>query len=253
MSNLVKYMVTNSRKRSSWTLRLARIFALAAIALFAGTAARAEYAVMRSGARFHITGYEVSGAIVRLHLSGGAVDVAADDILRFEPEEIFQAEAAVKPAVALTGPYTELIRVAAAKYALDPLLLANVMAAESNFNPRAVSRKNAQGLMQLMPETSSRLLVKNPFDPAQNIDGGAAYLKRMLNRFDGNVELALAAYNAGPDRVVQYGGIPPFRETQDYVRRITARVNQGTSPSVIPAGTPNVEFSASKRTPQLKP
>jgi soluble lytic murein transglycosylase-like protein len=236
------------------TNRLARVFALAGIFLFAGTAAHAEYAVMRSGARFHITGYEVSGAMVRLHLSGGAVDVAAADIIRFEPEEIFQADPVIaKPVVTLTGPYAELIRVAAAKYTLDPLLLANVMAAESNFNPRAVSRKNAQGLMQLMPETSSRLLVKNPFDPAQNIDAGAAYLKQMLNRFDGKVELALAAYNAGPDRVAQYGGIPPFRETQDYVHRITTRVNQGTSPSAIPTGTPNVQFSASKKPLQTRP
>jgi hypothetical protein len=237
-----------------WAIRVARILALASVCLFAGTAAHAEYAVMRSGARFHITGYEVSGATVRLHLAGGAVDVAADDIVRFEPEEIFQPEPiAAKPVITLNGPYAELIRVAAAKYALDPLLLANVMAAESNFNPRAVSRKNAQGLMQLMPQTSSRLLVKNPFDPAQNIDAGAAYLKQMLNRFDGNVEFALAAYNAGPDRVVQYGGIPPFRETQDYVRRITTRVNQGVSPVALPAGTTNVQFSASKMPPQTKP
>ncbi len=232
---------------------LARVFAFAAICLFVGTAAHAEYAVMRSGARFHITGYEVSGAMVRLHLAGGAVDVAAEDILRFEPEELFVAEPSAKPVIALNGPYAELIRVSAEKYGLDPLLLANVMAAESNFNPRAVSRKNAQGLMQLMPQTSSRLMVKNPFDPAQNIDAGAAYLKQMLNRFEGNVALALAAYNAGPDRVIQYGGIPPFRETQDYVRRITTRVSQGTSPSVVPTGTPNVQFSASKKTPQAKP
>jgi soluble lytic murein transglycosylase-like protein len=232
--------------------RLAQIAALVAISLLTGAAANAEYAVMRSGARLHITGYEVSGPMVRLHLAGGAVDVAAADILRFEPEEIFQADP-VKPVVALSGPYAELIRVAAAKYALDPLLLANVMAAESNFNPRAVSRKNAQGLMQLMPETSLRLLVKNPFDPAQNIDAGAAYLKQMLNRFEGNVEFALAAYNAGPDRVVQYGGVPPYRETQDYVRRITSRVNSGTSPSVLPIGAPKVQFSATKRTPQTKP
>jgi soluble lytic murein transglycosylase-like protein len=234
------------------TRLLARVFAFAAICLFAGTAANAEYAVMRSGARFHITGYEVSGSIVRLHIAGGAVEVAAEDILRFEPEEIFVAEPTAKPVIVLNGPYAELIRVSAAKYALDPLLLANVMAAESNFNPRAVSRKNAQGLMQLMPQTSSRLMVKNPFDPAQNIDAGAAYLKQMLNRFEGNVSLALAAYNAGPDRVIQYGGIPPFRETQDYVRKITARVNQGTSPSVVPTGSPNVQFSASKKTPEAK-
>lgn len=241
-------------RRTNRMRLLARIFAFAAICLFAGTAAHAEYAVMRSGARFHITGYEVSGAMVRLHLAGGAVDVAAEDILRFEPEEVFVAEQpTTKPVIALNGPYAELIRVSAAKYGLDPLLLANVMAAESNYNPRAVSRKNAQGLMQLMPQTSSRLMVKNPFDPAQNIDAGAAYLKQMLNRFEGNVSLALAAYNAGPDRVIQYGGVPPFRETQDYVRRITTRVSQGTSPSAVPIGTPNVQFSASKKFPQTKP
>ena len=246
------FKIAETRSRGARLSRIARFSALAAIFLFTATAARAEYAVMRSGARLHITGYEISGAMVRLHLVGGAVEVAAEDILRFEPEEVFQREP-VKPVVNLSGPYAELIRVASAKYALDPLLLANVMAAESNFNPRAVSRKNAQGLMQLMPETSSRLLVKNPFDPAQNIDAGAAYLKQMLNRFEGNVELALAAYNAGPDRVILYGGIPPFRETQDYVRRITNRVNQGTSPSALPAGAPKVQYSAGKKAPESKP
>ena len=89
------------------TRLLARIFAFASICLFAGTAANAEYAVMRSGARFHITGYEVSGAMVRLHLAGGAVDVAAEDILRFEPEEVFVAEPSAKPVIALNGPYSE--------------------------------------------------------------------------------------------------------------------------------------------------
>jgi soluble lytic murein transglycosylase-like protein len=249
MSN---FLAAEMQSHGARLTRIGRIAALMAILLFTAAAARAEYAVMRSGARLHITGYEVSGAMVRLHLVGGAVEVAAEEILRFEPEEVFQTEPTKIP-VNLTGPYAELIRVASAKYALDPLLLANVMAAESNFNPRAVSRKNAQGLMQLMPETSSRLLVKNPFDPAQNIDAGAAYLKQMLNRFEGNVELALAAYNAGPDRVIQYGGIPPFRETQEYVRRITSRVNQGTSSSALPTGAAKVQYSAGKKAPQSKP
>jgi soluble lytic murein transglycosylase-like protein len=247
-----KFTTIESRRRGGRLFRVARIAVLVAISLFVATAARAEYVVMRSGARLHITGYEVNGPMVRLHLAGGAVEVSADDILRFEPEEVFQAEPQ-KPQLNLSGPYAELIRVASAKYSLDPLLLANVMAAESNFNPRAVSRKNAQGLMQLMPETSSRLLVKNPFDPAQNIYAGAAYLKQMLNRFEGNVELALAAYNAGPDRVIQYGGVPPFRETQDYVRRITDRVNSGSSPSALPAGAPKVQFTAAKKILQSKP
>jgi len=95
-------------------------------------------------------------------------------------------------------------------------------------------------------------LLENPFDPAQNIDAGAAYLKQMLNRFEGNVELALAAYNAGPDRVIQYGGVPPFKETQDYVRRITNRVNSGTSPSALPTGSAQVQFSSAKKVSQTQ-
>jgi hypothetical protein len=233
--------------RRSWTGHLARLSAIFAIACLAGTAANAEYAVLRTGSRIHISGYERSGETIRLHISGGVVDVAAEDVLRFEPEEIFQADPPKPPEVPVAGPYAELIRVAAAKYSLDPLLLSSVMATESNFNPRAISPKNAQGLMQLMPETSSRMMVRNPFDPAQNIDGGAAYLKQMLTRFSGNVELALAAYNAGPDRVIQYGGVPPFRETQDYVRRVTKRLKENTPPAVaLPAGAQSVQFSTPK-------
>ena len=95
-----------------------------------------------------------------------------------------------------------------------------VIHAESAFNPEAISRAGAQGLMQLMPATAAELQVGDPFDPAENIEGGARYLSQLLAEFKGDLDLAAAAYNAGPNAVYQYGGIPPYDETQEYVRRV---------------------------------
>ncbi len=180
-------------------------------------AARAEYAVLRSGQRLHVTGYERLGTVVRLQMDGGSVEVPAEELVAIEPEEAFSALASPT----LKVPYADLIRAAAQKHGVEQELIASVIAIESNFNSRAVSPKLARGLMQLRPETAVRFEVADVFDPAQNIDAGTRYLKELLARYKQDLGVALAAYNAGPDRVEQYRGIPPFPETRRYVQRVT--------------------------------
>jgi soluble lytic murein transglycosylase-like protein len=127
---------------------------------------------------------------------------------------------------------------AAARHNVDPSLVRSVVKVESNFNPNAVSRKGAMGLMQLMPATARSLRVSNPFDPQQNVDAGVRHLRRLLDSYGGNVRLSLAAYNAGSGAVARSAGVPRFRETQNYVRRITNLYNGGSEPGSYTIGSP---------------
>ena len=119
-----------------------------------------------------------------------------------------------------TGRFDDIIRSAASRHGVEFPLIKAMIKVESNFDPRAVSRKGAKGLMQIMPENFARLNISDPFNPRQNIMGGSYYFKQMLDRFDGKLSLALAAYNAGPTRVEQLGAIPPYPETRDYVKKV---------------------------------
>jgi hypothetical protein len=189
--------------------------------------ARADYIVLQSGQRIHVTGYERIGETLRLTMTGGTLEIPADALVRIDPEDIFLPV----PVKLLDVPYANFILASARANGVAPELLASVIAVESNFNPNAVSWRSARGLMQLMPETAARFGVTKVFDPQQNIEAGTKYLKELLLRYNGDLALTLAAYNAGPHRVGQYKSIPPYRETRDYVRRVTEKFRKAYSAS----------------------
>lgn len=151
--------------------------------------------------------------------AGGTVSSA--EVKPFFPDYLVkQVQTKVKGSVEEVSGYDNIIDSAAKKYGLDPALIKGIIRAESGFRANAVSGVGAQGLMQLMPATAAGLGVTDPFDPEQNIDAGARYIKGQLDRFGGDVTKALAAYNAGPGNVIKYDGVPPFKETQNYVNKV---------------------------------
>jgi soluble lytic murein transglycosylase-like protein len=157
-----------------------------------------------------------------------------DALVAFVEADVREAEEPEVPEVAeiSIADIKMHIRDVAARYGVSPRLVAAIVEAESEFNPRAESRKGARGLMQLMPATATSLQVEDAFDPRSNIDGGVRHLRRLMDRFDGDLPVVLAAYNAGEQAVIQYGGVPPYRETRRYVRRILRRIGH---PSVAMA------------------
>src|SRR5471030_417253 len=219
-----------------------RTFGLLLI-LTAGSAYAGEYAVLASGSRLHVDRHETDGAKVRLYQDTSFVEMDAAAVLEYEkdgrvapplaapvpaaaasvaappiaipPAPAPAAEVVVSPALSAG----ELADRAADKYGLPRHLVRSVMAAELGFQPLAVSPKGAIGLMQLMPGTAADLGA-DPYDPAQNVDAGTRYLRDLLTKYDGGLRHALAAYNAGPAAVDKYNGVPPYRETVNYVVRI---------------------------------
>jgi soluble lytic murein transglycosylase-like protein len=210
----------------------------AIIALLAATALpcpAADTAVLRNGFSIRHERRRAIGTITRLYLDGddsSFVDVPTAEIDHFEavPAEATPREPAKNepPSTSsqLQPDLNEVVRTASGTYHLDPDLVTSVIRAESGFNVRAVSPKGAQGLMQLMPQTASNLGVKNAFDPTANVEGGTRYLRELLERYDFDLIKALAAYNAGPQRVEQYGGVPPYYETKAYVARVVRDFNK---------------------------
>jgi hypothetical protein len=167
--------------------------------------------------------YTWRDATGHLVLSSTPRDGSAPKVATFSVSGVDLIRTTTKPPTASRASlYDDLIQQHSVQNGLSPDLVRAVIQAESGFNPHAVSPKGAMGLMQLMPATARELGVSNPFHPGDNIRGGVTYLARLMQRFKHNVELALAAYNAGPHKVERYGAVPPYRETRDYVKRITA-------------------------------
>lgn len=204
-----------------------------ALACMAGPA-QAEIVLLTSGRSLSVKGHRIDGDTVVLQMrSGGEVTcdkslvekIVADEVPFKEPEPpaAVQAPAAVvaEPAVAMpVTPYGEIIAAMSETHGVDPMLVRALIQVESGYNRTARSNKGAMGLMQLMPSTARQYNVRNPYDAKANIGAGVRHLKGLLDRLNGSVELALAAYNAGEGAVKKFNGIPPYRETRNYVSRI---------------------------------
>ncbi len=210
------------------------VIGLAALAmpLWAG-----ESVVLENGFRLHADKHEISGNVARIFSGSGVIEIPATTVAGYEPEESepVPEAAPLPPAPAAALPPRretpdELVLLVAKKYSLPESFVRSVMKVESGFQPAATSPKGAIGLMQLMPDTA-RTLGVDPKDPRQNADGGAQYLRQLLAKYEGEpdqVLLALAAYNAGPAAVERWHGVPPYRETREYILRVLQYWQQKT-------------------------
>src|SRR3954454_2393808 len=234
---------------------------IAALPCFAG-----EVAILKNGFSIRHERHEVVGDVTRLYTSvdgSSFVDVPTAQVDHFEavPDLPSPVASPASSRLAVSGPtasyatvrasgsrmfpaapapnITEVVKDASGRYRLDPDLVNSVIKAESAFNARAVSPKGAQGLMQLMPGTASQLGVPNAFDAQANVEGGTRYLRELLERYNFDLVKALAAYNAGPQRVEKFGGVPPYYETRAYVARIVKDFNKKKIAQGKSAGTRN--------------
>jgi soluble lytic murein transglycosylase-like protein len=202
-------------------MKVPLVLAAAALLLGPASAARADIALLTNGTTLKVTAQRRDGATVVLVLKGGGeVGVAAAELRGIVPDEVLEE---VEAPASAGNDLAALIVAAARRHHLDPELVRAVVSVESGFRPDAVSPKGAQGLMQLMPATARSLGVKDAFDPADNVDGGVRYLRALIDRYDGDVKRALAAYNAGMGAVARHGGIPPYPETLVYVSKVLQR------------------------------
>jgi transglycosylase-like protein with SLT domain len=213
-------------------LLLVATFALLAIAV----PASAEIVFLNSGRTLSIKSHKVDGEFIVLTLRSGSQvtcdktlieKIQADEVPYVEPEAAKTEETATDGPVQQVrslmegSPFAEIIASAAEAHGVDPMLVSALIQVESGYRPTARSRKGAMGLMQLMPSTAREYKVRNPFEPKANIEAGIKHLKALIDRFGATrLELALAAYNAGPGAVDRFKGIPPYRETRNYVARI---------------------------------
>ncbi len=223
-------------------------FALLAVST---SASAADLAILRNGNSIRHERRQIVGPITRLYLgdsASGYIEIPTDQIERFEfdtmPAPVLGKSAVTPtpipqqlPSVGMKEQSTpapvldraslnKVVDGAGERHQIDPDFISSVIRAESGFNNRAVSKKGAQGLMQLMPQTASQLGVANSFDPSANVEGGTKYLRELLEKYNFDVAKALAAYNAGPKRVEQYRGVPPYYETRAYIARIIRDFNR---------------------------
>ena len=218
--------------------KLKIIIVMGVLALASLPACTEEVAVLRNGYSIRHVRHELRGDVTRLYLTeaaGSYVEVATEEIERFEELEVplpaVSVVAVESPAGAAKSPTVEsdvkqAIETASSRNRIDPDLIESMIRAESGFNANAVSRKGAQGLMQLMPATAARLGVGNAMDPVANVEGGTRYLVELLALYNDDLIKALAAYNAGPKRVEQYRGVPPYTETRAYVTKVITNFNR---------------------------
>ena len=216
----------SKRGTSGMKLIFKLCFAIAALALSSVASASAGLAELRNGFVVHLDHRETRGNVSRLFLDAGSenyVDVPSDQIVGFEETIELPAPPAWEPVH--TPSLEEIVAAASYRYGIDPDVVFSLIRAESAFNPKAVSPKGAQGLMQLMPQTATLLGVENSLDAAANVDGGTRYLRNLLVQYNQDLTKALAAYNAGPARVQQFHGVPPYPETIAYINRVVGDLN----------------------------